>query len=203
MATVERQYVAALTRERAKALTLARGGDWNDDRRTGRNAGCFVCGAYAMAVTAKPKGVVMCCNECGAGKARGDNALLDAAVVAGFERGRGPTRRRGNPSMLPKAPDASLVGLKRAERRVLTFCAGQTATRQWFEISQRAIVAECGGSKRDAIPLLGRLAERGLIRVRSNNYTLRRRTQVAFLVDPVDLVGRSKMVSPAPEMVSP
>jgi len=142
-----------------------------------------------MAVSAKPKGVVMCCNECSAGKLRGDNVLLDAAVKAGFECGPGPIKRRGVPKLFP-ASEAALAGLKKAERRVLAFCAKQTTTREWFESSRRSIVETCHVSARDVIPLLNRLAERVLIRIRSNNYKAKRRTQIAFVVDPVDLVKR-------------
>lgn len=181
--------VPPLTKERAKALTLGQGGNWNEGKGTGRNAGCFACGVYAMSITAKPKGVVMCCNDCGAGKLKGDNVLLDAAVKAGFECGPGPIKRRGVPKLFP-ASEAALAGLKKAEKRVLAFCAGKTATRDWFEASQRAIVEACGGSKRDAIPLLNRLAERGLIRVQSNRFKAKRRTKIGFLVDPVGLVQR-------------
>ena len=161
-------------------------------------------------VSAKAKGVVMCCNACGAGKR--DALLLEGAIKAGFECGPGPVqRRRPDLSKLLPASEAALAELKRAEKRVLAFCAKQTASREWFEVSQREIVAECGGSKRDAIPLLNRLAERGLIRVRSNAYKAKRRTQIAFVVDPADLVRRfgtaetppPKMVSPRPKMVSP
>jgi hypothetical protein len=180
---------SSLTKERAKALTLGQGGNWNEGKGTGRNAGCFVCGVYDMAVSAKPKGVVMCCNACGAGKR--DGLLLEGAIKAGFECGPAPARRtRPDLSKLLPASEAALAGLKKAEKRVLAFCAGKTSTRDWVEVSQRAIVEACGGSKRDAIPLLGRLAERVLIRIRSNNYKAKRRTQVAFVVDPVDLVRR-------------
>jgi hypothetical protein len=40
------------------------------------------------------------------------------------------------------------------------------------------------------IPLLKRLADRGLLRIRSNKYACKRRTQIAFLVDPADLSKR-------------
>jgi hypothetical protein len=84
----------------------------------------------------------------------------------------------------------ALNGMKRAERRVLKFIASQTATGEWFEISRREIVAACHISDRDALPLLERLKERGLIRIKSNNYAAKRRTQIAFLVEPVDLVRK-------------
>jgi hypothetical protein len=142
-----------------------------------------------MAVTPKPKGVMMCCNSCGAGLR--DSYLLEAAIKTGLDCGPGPShRRRGDFAKLPTASEGAIAGLKRAEKRVLAFCVKETMTRDWFPVSQRQIVAECGGSKRDAIPILDRLAERGLIRVRSNNYKAKRTTQIAFLVDPVDLVRR-------------
>src|SRR5271157_6544316 len=154
-------FISPLTRERAWTLTAGQGGSWNEEKGTGRGAVCFVCGVFDMAVTAKPKGVVMCCNSCGAGKEwQGDSRLLDAAVKAGFDCGPGPARRRGMRGGLGAAAESQLAGIKRAEKRVLAFCAKQTATRDWFEVSQRAIVKEGGGSKRDAIPLLNRLAER-------------------------------------------
>jgi hypothetical protein len=133
----------------------------------------------------------MCCNGCGAGKRKGASRLLDAAAAAGFERGPGPShRRRGDFAKLPAASEASIAGLKRAERRVLAFCSTKTMTRDWVEVSRRSIVGTCNVSARDVIPLLNRLAERGLLRVRSNNYAAKRRTQIGFLVDPRDLVMR-------------
>jgi hypothetical protein len=80
--------------------------------------------------------------------------------------------------------------MKPAERRVLKFIAGKTSTGEWLAISQREIAKNCGGSKRDSIPFLERLAARGLIRIRSNNYACKRRTQIAFRVDPMDLSRR-------------
>jgi len=200
--TQPKGYVSPVTNERAKALTLGQGGNWNERKGAGRNAGCFACGVYDMAVSAKPKGVVMCCNACGAGKR--DSLLLEGAIKAGFECGPGPDRRQGRPAPLMPASEASLAGLKPAERRVLAFCAQKAKARDWLEVSQREIVTECGGSKRDAIPLLNRLADRGLIRVRSNGYKAKRRTQIAFVVDPLDLGRRfATMVSPPEKMVSP
>ena len=184
-----KQFVAPLTKERAKALTLARFGDWDEEKGSGRNVGCFACGECAMAVTAKPKGVVMCCNGCGAGKR--DRLLFEAAVAEGFDLGAGPDRRRrGDLAKLHPASEAALAGLKKAEKRVLAFCAGKTMTRDWLPVSRRSIVGTCNVSARDVIPLLNRLAERGLLRVRSNDYAAKRTTQIAFLVDPRDLVTR-------------
>jgi hypothetical protein len=184
-----KQYVAPLTIERAKTLTIKRDGSWNEERAAGRNAGCFACGSFDMAVTPKPKGVVMCCNACGAG--RRDNLLFEGAIKAGFECGPGPShRRRGDFAKLLLASEAALARLKPAERRVLVFCATQTRTRDWVEVSRRSIVGTCNVSARDVIPLLNRLAERGLLRVRSNDYAAKRTTQIAFLVDPRDLVTR-------------
>ena len=80
-------YVPPLTKERAKALTLGRGGNWNEKKGAGRNAGCFVCGVYDMAVSAKAKGVVMCWTiaelsfACGRGK--GFAAVAGAAYLLG------------------------------------------------------------------------------------------------------------------------
>jgi hypothetical protein len=184
-----RQYVASLTKERAKTLTIAREGNWNEERAAGRSAKCFVCDEPDMAVTPKPKGVVMCCNACGAG--RRDNLLLEGAIKAGFDCGPGPShRRRGDFAKLHPASEASLAGLKPAENRVLAFCAGKTSKRDYFEVPGRSIVGECHVSWRDMTPLLKRLADRGLLRVRSNDYAAKRPTQIAFLVDPVDLVKR-------------
>jgi hypothetical protein len=204
------EYVAPLTKENAKKLTLARFGDWNEETGKGRNAGCFACGTYQMAVTPGRKGVLLACNECHAEK-RG-RLLFDAARAEGFELGAGPDRRRrrGDLSLHP-ASESALAGLKKAEKRVLAFCAGKTMTRDYFEVPGRSIVGACRVSWRDVIPLLNRLAERGLIRVRSNNYAAKRPTQVAFLVDPVDLVkgsGRPEnasatMVAPFATMVAP
>ena len=132
----------------------------------------FECGSYDMAVTAKPVvGVVLCCNSCGV---RG-KPLFEKAVAAGFDLGPGPDRRRRpDLSKLQPASEAALARLKRAERRVLAFLSTQTRTREWFEASRRLIVETCHVSARDVIPLLKKLAERALIRIRSNNYKLKR-----------------------------
>jgi hypothetical protein len=181
------EYVAPLTKENAKKLTLARYGTWDGETK-GRNASCFVCGSCQMSVTAKPKAVVMCCNDphCGS---RG-KPLFKAALAAGFDLTPGPDRRRRPDLSLHPASESAIAGLKKAEKRVLAFCAGKTMTRDWVEVSQGEIVGTCSVSCRDAIPLLDRLSARGLIRVRSNEYKLKRRTQIGFLVDPVDLVRR-------------
>lgn len=181
------EFIAPDTKDHAKALTLARGGDWNAETNKGRNAGCFACGGYQMAVTPKNKGVLLACNDCHAERT---GELFEAAVAAGFECGPGSDRRRRGNAKLPAASDTSVAELKPAEKRVLAFCAKETSTRDWFEVSRRSIVGTCNVSARDAIPLLGRLAKRGLLRVRSNNYAAKRRTQIGFLVDPVDLVRR-------------
>jgi hypothetical protein len=91
--------------------------------------------------------------------------------------------------------------MKRAERRVLKYCVGQTATGEWFEISQREIVPACRISCRDMIPLLERLKARGLLRLKSNNYAAKRRTQIAFLVEPVDLSRR--LIDPPENGITP
>ena len=120
------KFVAPETKARAKTLTLARGGTWDGETK-GRNVGCFECGSYDMAVTAKPVvGVVLCCNSCGV---RG-KPLFEKAVAAGFDLGPGPDRRRRpDLSKLQPASEAALAGLKRAERRVLAFLSTQTRTR--------------------------------------------------------------------------
>lgn len=181
------EYVAPLTKENAKKLTLARHGTWDGETK-GRNASCFVCGSCQMSVTAKPKAVVMCCNDphCGS---RG-KPLFKAALAAGFDFTPGPDRRRRPDLSLHPASESALAGLKKAEKRVLAFCAGKTMTRDWLPVSRRSIVGTCNVSARDVIPLLNRLAERGLLRVRSNDYAAKRTTQIAFLVDPRDLVTR-------------
>jgi hypothetical protein len=188
-----KQFVPPETKARAKKLTLAWGGRWKEDKACGRNAFCPIpdCGCFEVAITPKRAGVLMCCNGCGAGKRKGDSRLLDAAAAAGFECGPGvDRRRRPDLSKLQPASESALAGLKPAEKRVLAFCAKQTRTRDWVEVSQGEIVGTCSVSCRDAIPLLDRLAARGLIRVRSNEYKLKRRTQIGFLVDPADLVRR-------------
>jgi hypothetical protein len=184
-----KQYVAPLTIERAKTITIERDGSWNEERAAGRSAKCFVCDEPDMAVTPKSKGVMMCCNACGAGLR--DRLLLEAAIKAGLDCGPGPShRRRGDFAKLHPASEAALAGLKPAEKRVLVFCAKETSKRDWFPVPGRSIVGECHVSWRDMTPLLNRLADRGLIRVRSNDYAAKRTTQIGFLVDPVDLVRR-------------
>jgi hypothetical protein len=198
---------------RARGLTAEWGGEWNDATGRARNAACPACGEYAVSITPKGSKLFLICNGCRAG-AKGDNRLVDAARMAGYDCGPGNGRRYGG--LLPASAQA-IVGLKKAERRVLKFVAAQTSTAAWFEVSQRKLVAECGGSKRDAIPILERLAERGLLRIMSNKHAAKRPTQVAFSVDPVDLCVRladrqpaeepespsGEMVSPPKKMVSP
>jgi DNA-binding MarR family transcriptional regulator len=86
--------------------------------------------------------------------------------------------------------EASLAGLKPAERRVLKFIAGKTSSWEWFPVPGRSIVKECHVSWRDMTPLLKRLAKRGLIRVRSNKYAVKRTTQIALRVHPSNLSRR-------------
>jgi hypothetical protein len=80
--------------------------------------------------------------------------------------------------------------MKPAEKRVLKFIASLTAAETWFYVSQREIVPACRVSCRDMIPLLKRLAARGLIRIKSNKYACKRRTQIEFRVDRGDLCRR-------------
>jgi hypothetical protein len=188
--TKPQPYVSSDTKERAKDITAARGGEWNDEKGAGRKLKCFVCDELDMAVTAKTKGVLMCCNSCGAGMR--DKVLFEAAIAAGFDCGPGPARRRPDLKLRP-ASDDMLYGLKPAARRVLAFCAAKTSTRDWVEVSQAEVVPTCHISCRGFTLNLRRLAERGLIRVRSNNYAVKRRTQIGFLVDPVDLAGRIEL----------
>jgi hypothetical protein len=175
--------------QRARALTLAWGGEWNEETHRGRKATCPECGVFDVSITPKAgKGVLLICNACHAG-ARGDSSLVLAATLAGFECGPGNGTKPNRYRLYPAKAEA-LAGMKRAERRVLKYCASQTATGEWFEVSQREIAKNCGGSKRDAIPYLERLKARGLIRIKSNGYAAKRRTQIAFLVEPVDLSRR-------------
>jgi len=88
------------------------------------------------------------------------------------------------------APSESLAGMKRAERRVLKYCASQTSTGDWLPVSRREIVPACRISDRDFIPFLERLAARGLIRIMKNGHALKRTTQIKFLVEPCDLAKR-------------
>jgi hypothetical protein len=177
-------------RRRAEALTRMWGGNWNDETHKGRNASCPIHGCCdAVSITPKAGiGLALICNGCRAGD-RGDDSLLTAARMAGIDCGPGNGKRPAGHRLWPASSD-SITGLRRAERRVLKYCASQTSTGEWFEVSQREIVKNCGGSKRDAIPFLERLADRDLIRIRSNGYAAKRRTQIEFRVDPVDLFKR-------------
>jgi DNA-binding MarR family transcriptional regulator len=176
-------------RQRGRTLTLAWGGEWNEETHKGRKSACPECGVFDVSITPKAgKGVLLICNACSAG-ARGNNRLVLAAARSGFECGAG-NGTKPHRHMLYPAKDEALTGMKRAERRVLKYCASQTSTGEWFELSRREIVAACHISDRDAIPVLKRLEARGLIRVKSNKYACKRRTQIAFRVDPVDLVRR-------------
>jgi hypothetical protein len=177
-------------RRRAEALTRAWHGDWNDETHRGRNAGCPMCGICAVSVTPKSgKGILLICNDCHAGD-RGDDRLITAARMAGIDCSPGYGRKSSSGGRIWPATSDSITGLKKAERRVLKFVAAQTSTGEWFEVSQREIKAACRVSTRDSVPFLERLAERGLLRIRSNNYAAKRRTQIAFLVDPIDLSKR-------------
>jgi hypothetical protein len=184
MATAE--PVTNEARQRAKTLTLAWQGIWNDATQKGRKAACPECGVFDVSITPKADRVLLICNACEAGK-RGDNTLVVHAARDGVECGSGAD---AGPHRLWPASSVALDGMKRAERRVLTFVAAQTVNGDWLEVSQREIAIACRTSKRDPIPLLQRLADRGLLRVRSNNYAAKRRTQVAFMVDPADLCRR-------------
>jgi hypothetical protein len=73
---------------RARALTLAWKGDWNEETHKGRNAGCPQCGVCAVSITPKGGKVLLICNECKAGD-RGDNSLVVAAKLDGIECGSG------------------------------------------------------------------------------------------------------------------
>jgi hypothetical protein len=190
-------------RQRAEALTRQWGGNWNEATHKGRDAVCQICGCYSVAITPKAgKGVLLICNEieCRAGKERGDDRLITAARMDGFDCGPGNGSKSHWRGIHP-APSEALVGMKPAERRVLKYCASQTSTGEPFEVTQREIAKNCGGSKRDAIPYLERLKARGLIRIRSNKYAAKRPTQIAFLFDPVDLSRR--LVDPPENGVTP
>jgi DNA-binding MarR family transcriptional regulator len=174
--------------QRAQALTVAWIGEWNEETHKGRKAACPVCGVFDLSITPKNGRVLLICNACNAG-ARGDSSLVLAAKQAGFECGAGNGTKSARHRLYPASADA-LDAMKRAEKRVLRFIASQTATEGWFEVSQREIVPACRISCRDMIPLLKRLEARDLIRIRSNNYAAKRRTQIAFRVDPVNLAKR-------------
>jgi hypothetical protein len=175
--------------ERARGLTVTWGGEWNEATHKGRKAACPECGVFDVSITPKAgKGVLLICNACGAG-GRGDSRLVLAAARSGFECGAGNGAKPHRHRLYPAKAEA-LGGMKRAERRVLKFAAAQISTGEWLELSRREIVAACHISDRDAIPLLKRLEARGLIRIRSNNYAAKRRTQIAFRVDRADLCRR-------------
>lgn len=180
-------------KERAKALTKAWEGAWNDATTRSRGSACPVCGGCYVSITATPKnGILLCCNACGAGKAKGDDGLIKAAAAIGIDCGPGIIASRLNPGPrpLPPASQEKIEGLKPAERRVLTFVARQAVYREWVEVSRRSIVSECRVSSRDATALLDRLAIRGLFRIRSNKYEIKHRTRISFLVNPADLSSR-------------
>jgi hypothetical protein len=174
-------------RQRARALTLAWEGEWNEETHKGRKAICPECGVLDLSITPKTR-VLLICNACHAGGG-GDNSLVIAAKRAGFECGAGNGTKPARHRLYPANAEA-ITGMKRAETRVLKYCASQTSTGEWFEISQREIVPACRMSCRDMIPLLKRLAARGLLRVKSNKYACKRRTQIAFLLDPANLFRR-------------
>jgi hypothetical protein len=180
-------------RRRAEALTRMWGGVWNEATHKGRNAACPINGCGdAVSITPKAgKGILLVCNGngCRAGLAYGDDSLITAARMAGIDCGPGNGRKPSGHRLWPASSD-SITGLKRAERRVLKFVAAQTSTEDWFEVSKRTIASACRVSERDSVMYLGRLAARGLIRIRSNNYACKRCTQISFLVEPVDLCRR-------------
>jgi hypothetical protein len=85
-------------RQRGRTLTLAWGGEWNEETHKGRKAACPECGVFDVSITPKAgKGVLLICNACSGG-ARGDNRLVLAAARSGFEcgAGNGPKPHRHN-----------------------------------------------------------------------------------------------------------
>ena len=120
---------------------------------------------------------------------KGDDSLVKSAGKAGFDCGYGGTKP--NKYALHSASKQALAGLKRAEKRVLTYVAGLPLVKTvGLRLSRRAIVVTCHITERDVPLNLKRLAARGLLRIRANNYAAKRRTQVAFLVDRADLSER-------------
>jgi hypothetical protein len=49
---------------RARALTLAWGGEWNEETHKGRKAACPECGVFDVSITPKAS-VLLICNACG------------------------------------------------------------------------------------------------------------------------------------------
>jgi len=177
-------------RRRAETLTRLWDGIWDHEKQHGRKATCPINGCgEALSITPKAGiGLALICNGCRAGD-RGDDSLLTAARMEGIDCGPGNGKRPEGHRVWP-APSDSITGLKRAERRVLKYAAAQTSTGAWFDLPRRTTVAACHISDRDFIKLLERLEARGLIRVRSNEYALKRPTRIEFKVDPVDLARR-------------
>jgi hypothetical protein len=99
------------------------------------------------------------------------------------------TVEKGRPPTLPAADKSSLSALKPAHLRILAFFAGMAVLGEWVVASQREAIEVCGGSTRDVLPTLMLLQELGLLKVRITPYR-QKGLQVAFLVNPADLVGQ-------------
>jgi hypothetical protein len=183
------QYVPASTKDRARAIAIARHDAWDDAQAKGR-ACCFLCGVLAMSVAAAPRGVLLYRHECRL--PRGDDSLVKAATAAGFECGPGAPGRLNlsGPKPLPRASADSVTSLTEGERRVLAFVAKQTDAGEWFVVTYRQIVEACHVSVRHAGARLQGLADHGLLKVQSNNRRRKRPTKIAFLADPADLSQR-------------
>lgn len=173
-------------KDRAKAITEALDGEWNEIDGKGRYARCLVCEAPEMSVTPTPKAILVHCHRCGkAGQRR-----LFALARKGFDLRGDPPPRKHRRKGLPVADSDALIGLTPPQRRALLALAKHAKGGQWLEARQRWLVETCRVSGRDAIPLVTDLVGAGFVYVQGNSRKPYQTTTMRFLVDPADLERR-------------
>ena len=188
---------------------------WNEAKHQGGKGNCPLCGGWKLSVgVGRESNVgVSCWSEKCRKDPRARDKIVNRLVAAGFYLGPdrmiepeasaapeangdqtqqaqpAPARKRTRVRMRTVSAD-QVSGLTPAERRALIWIGAMKAdSHGWIPVTQRKIVATCGGSKRDAVPMLRRIqAEHGLIEVQKNGYAKKRPTKVRFTVHRDDLV---------------
>jgi hypothetical protein len=182
------------------------GGRWEGEK--GRHCKCLLCGEMKFSISPGDKGgwVVICNNrQCQPGLPKGERRYRHLAEFSrhGLSLGtRAKPRRRRKPVELPPVDLAVLLKLKDAERRMLIYLAtAADGSTDWVERTYREIMRASQVSKRDVRPILERLKAAQLIRVKGNNYRLKRATNFCLLIDPMSVLkpGQTAAVEPLPQ----